>query len=77
TLPRAYSQLALRASTKMGLEVAGVDLLETKQGPMLLEVNSSPGLEGIERYTGANVAGAILKRAEEVSRRKVRPDITG
>ncbi|MCC6150637.1 MAG: RimK family alpha-L-glutamate ligase [Planctomycetes bacterium] len=77
TLPRAYSQLAVRASTKMGLEVAGVDLLETRLGPLLLEVNSSPGLEGIERYTGVNVATAILKRAEDLSRRKVRPDITG
>lgn len=77
TLPRAYAQLAVKASTKMGLEVAGVDLLETRLGPMLLEVNSSPGLEGIERYTGVNVAAAIIKRAEHLSKQRVRRDMTG
>lgn len=77
TLPRAYAQLAVKASTKMGLDVAGVDLLETRLGPMLLEVNSSPGLEGIERYTGVNVAAAIIKRAEHLSKQRVRRDMTG
>ena len=68
SLPRAYSRLAVRAATLMGLEVAGVDMLETRQGPMVLEVNSSPGLEGIERYTGTNVASAIIRRAEALAR---------
>jgi ribosomal protein S6--L-glutamate ligase len=44
----------------MGLGVAGVDLLRSKSGPLVLEVNSSPGLEGIEGATGIDVAGAIV-----------------
>jgi ribosomal protein S6--L-glutamate ligase len=44
----------------MGLRVAGVDMLEGKDGPLVMEVNSSPGLEGIERATGLDVAGAII-----------------
>jgi ribosomal protein S6--L-glutamate ligase len=44
----------------MGLGVAGVDLLRSKRGPLVLEVNSSPGLEGIEGATGVDVAGAIV-----------------
>jgi len=77
TLPRAYARLAVKASTKMGLEVAGVDMLETSKGPVLLEVNSSPGLEGIEQYTGIDVAEAIIVRAEELAKRPPRRDITG
>jgi ribosomal protein S6--L-glutamate ligase len=76
-LPRAYTQLAIKAASKMGLEIAGVDMLETNDGPMLLEVNSSPGLEGIERYTNVDVADAIIRRAEEVAKRPPRRDITG
>ena len=48
----------------MGLEVAGVDMLETREGPKILEINSSPGLEGIERASGIDVAGAIVAHAE-------------
>jgi ribosomal protein S6--L-glutamate ligase len=44
----------------MGLRVAGVDMLEGKDGPLVLEVNSSPGLEGIETATGLDIAGAII-----------------
>ena len=44
----------------MGLRVAGVDMLESEAGPLILEVNSSPGLEGIETATGLDVAGAIV-----------------
>ncbi len=44
----------------MGLRVAGVDMLEGNDGPLVMEVNSSPGLEGIERATGLDVAGAII-----------------
>ncbi|KAA0211155.1 RimK family alpha-L-glutamate ligase [bacterium] len=70
SLSRPYSRLAVRAATLMGLEVAGVDMLETRRGPLVLEVNSSPGLEGIERYTGTNVASAIIRRAEALARRR-------
>lgn len=55
------AQLALAAARAHGLGVAGVDLLQSARGPLLLEVNSSPGLEGIERVTGADVAGEILR----------------
>jgi ribosomal protein S6--L-glutamate ligase len=51
---------ALRAARVMGLGVAGVDLLRSKRGPLVLEVNSSPGLEGIEGATGVDVAGEII-----------------
>ena len=63
TLEPAYVDAALRATAVVGLEVAGVDLLETRAGPTLLEVNSSPGFEGLERATGLDAAGAIVDRA--------------
>ena len=59
--------LAVRAAKVMGLDVAGVDLLRSAHGPLVIEVNSSPGLEGIERATGKDVAGAIIKHIEKDS----------
>jgi ribosomal protein S6--L-glutamate ligase len=56
--------LAVRAAAVHGLAVAGVDLIPSDRGPLLLEVNSSPGLEGIERATGVDVAGAIIDYLE-------------
>lgn len=53
--------IALRAARIMGLTVAGVDLLRSRRGPLVLEVNSSPGLEGIEAATGVDVAGSIIE----------------
>ena len=53
-------EIAIRAARVMGLGVAGVDLLRSKRGPLVLEVNSSPGLEGIEGATGVDVAGEII-----------------
>ena len=55
-----YEQVAVRAAQIMGLKVAGVDMLEGKKGPLVMEVNSSPGLEGIEAATKLDVAGAII-----------------
>ena len=55
-----YEETAVRAAQIMGLRVAGVDLLEGKDGPQVMEVNSSPGLEGIEGATGLDIAGAII-----------------
>lgn len=49
----------------MGLEVAGVDLIRSSRGPLVLEVNSSPGLRGIEEATGVNVTGKIITYIEE------------
>ncbi|KAB2813294.1 RimK family alpha-L-glutamate ligase [Pimelobacter simplex] len=55
-----YEQVAVRAAQIMGLKVAGVDMLEGNDGPLVMEVNSSPGLEGIESATKLDVAGAII-----------------
>jgi ribosomal protein S6--L-glutamate ligase len=55
-----YIETAVRATQIMGLTVAGVDMLESASGPQIMEVNSSPGLEGIETCTGLDVAGAII-----------------
>ena len=55
---------ALKAAKAMGLGVAGVDLLQSARGPLILEVNSSPGLEGIEGATGKDIAGQIIKYVE-------------
>jgi ribosomal protein S6--L-glutamate ligase len=57
--------LAVRAAQALGLQVAGVDLLRTHVGPMVIEVNASPGLEGIEKTTGIDVAIAIIKFVED------------
>lgn len=55
---------AVRAARIMGLNVAGVDLLRSNHGPVVMEVNSSPGLEGIEQATGKDVAGLIIQFIE-------------
>ena len=59
---------ATRAAGKMGLNVAGVDLLRSNHGPVVMEVNSSPGLEGIERATGKDVADLIIQLIETNAR---------
>ena len=64
-LPEDYARIACKAARLLGLDVAGVDLLESARGPLLLEVNSSPGLEGIEKATGINVAGHIMTHVVE------------
>ncbi len=56
---------AVRAATVMGLNVCGVDLLRSARGPLVMEVNSSPGLEGIEKATGKDVAGMIIENIEQ------------
>ncbi len=56
---------AIRAAKAMGLRVAGVDLLRSNHGPVIMEVNSSPGLEGIEKATEIDVAGKIIKFLEK------------
>lgn len=53
-------RLALRAAHIMGLQIAGVDMLESDDGPLVMEVNSSPGFEGIEAATNLDVAGAVI-----------------
>jgi ribosomal protein S6--L-glutamate ligase len=56
---------ARKATKTMGLNVAGVDILRSNHGPVVMEVNSSPGLEGIERATGIDVAGKIIEFIEK------------
>ncbi|WP_047420446.1 30S ribosomal protein S6--L-glutamate ligase [Cellulophaga sp. Hel_I_12] len=55
---------AIRAAKSLGLGIAGVDMLQSARGPLILEVNSSPGLEGIEHATGKDIAGQIIKYLE-------------
>lgn len=59
-LTRDERYAALKAASVLGLKVAGVDMLRSKRGPLIIEVNSSPGLEGIEAATGFNIAGSII-----------------
>jgi ribosomal protein S6--L-glutamate ligase len=61
--------VAVRAAKIMGLNVAGVDLLRSNHGPLVMEVNSSPGLEGIETATGKDVAGMIVQFLEKNARK--------
>lgn len=67
-----YEQAAVRSAQIMGLKVAGVDMLEGDEGPLVMEVNSSPGLEGIETATRLDVAGAII---DHIADRVAFPDI--
>ena len=72
-LNAAETDTALRAARVMGLNVAGVDLLRSRRGPLVLEVNSSPGLEGIEAATGVDVAGEVIEYlVRRVRKRKAR-----
>ena len=69
---------AVRSAKAMGLRVCGVDLLRSNHGPVVMEVNSSPGLEGIEAATGIDVAGAIIRYIEDnASSGKTRDRIKG
>jgi ribosomal protein S6--L-glutamate ligase len=59
-LSKEYQRVAVQSAQIMGLRLAGVDMLESDVGPLVMEVNSSPGLEGIETSTGLDVAGAMI-----------------
>lgn len=63
-LPADYRKTALAAARVLGLRLAGIDMIESDEGPMVLEVNSSPGLEGIEKTTGIDVAEAVIEQVE-------------
>ena len=65
TLTKEYETTAVRAAQIMGLDMAGVDMLEGKDGPQIMEVNSSPGLEGIEGASKVDVAGAIIDQLQQ------------
>jgi ribosomal protein S6--L-glutamate ligase len=72
-----YRRTAILAARALGLTVAGVDLLESHEGPMVMEVNSSPGLEGIQKTTGVDVADAIIEHIEREVSRQPDPETTG
>jgi ribosomal protein S6--L-glutamate ligase len=67
-LPREYARLAARAAEAVGLDVAGVDILESSEGPMVIEVNASPGFQGLEAATGENVAKMFIQAAVRKAR---------
>ena len=71
-LDEEYARTAVKAAQIMGLRVAGVDMLEGKDGPAIMEVNSSPGLQGIETATSMDIAGAII---DEIESQAVFPDL--
>lgn len=64
-LTRQEKHAAVTAARKMGLGIAGVDMLPSRRGPMIIEVNSSPGLEGIEEATNIDIAGKIIRYLEK------------
>ena len=69
-----YRRTALAAARVLGLRVAGVDLIESAEGPMVMEVNSSPGLEGIQKSTGVDVASAVIEHIERELQHQPVPD---
>jgi len=75
TMKERYT--ALKAAKVLGLSVAGVDMLQSKRGPLIMEVNSSPGLEGIERATGEDIAGKIIEFMEQNAGKKRMKDKVG
>ncbi|OFY86597.1 MAG: alpha-L-glutamate ligase [Bacteroidetes bacterium RIFCSPLOWO2_12_FULL_35_15] len=63
-LTKEERETAIKAAKKLGLAIAGVDMLQSSRGPLVMEVNSSPGLEGIEGATGVDIAGKIIEYIE-------------
>lgn len=75
-LNRAEKHAVLMAAKKMGLGVAGVDMFQSRRGPLINEVNSSPGLEGIEGSTRMDIAGMIIRYLEKnAMKKKIQKDI--
>ena len=79
-LKKAEREMAIQATKALGLSIAGVDMLQSKRGPLVLEVNSSPGLEGVEKATGIDVASHIIEyieRQHALPRKKSSTDQVG
>lgn len=76
-LNRREKSTAIKAAAAMGLSVAGVDMLQSRKGPLILEVNSSPGLEGIEYATKVDVAGKIIQYIEKNAQKPIKKDKVG
>jgi ribosomal protein S6--L-glutamate ligase len=77
TLDREYAEAAVKAARVMGLEVAGVDMLEARTGPKIMEVNSSPGFEGLEAATGVDIATLYVEHAVDLARARQSPAAGG
>jgi len=71
-LSRKEKDIAFAATEACGLDIAGVDILRTNKGPVVLEVNANPGLEGITEATGRDIAGEIIKYAVQKAKRYIR-----
>jgi len=74
-LKKSYRNAAIQAAQVMGLRFAGIDMLEGKGGPRVVEVNASPGIEGMERVAGKNIAGLIISYAVGLARKKNNKDL--
>lgn len=70
-------RVAIRAARAMGLAIAGVDIVRSDRGPLVLEVNSSPGLEGVERYSETDIATKIIEYVEDNAGKKRKKDLVG
>lgn len=70
-------EMAVKAAITLGLEVAGVDILRARRGPLVMEVNASPGLEGIETTSGLNIAALMIRRIEQQAIPGLRPKTAG
>lgn len=64
TITDLEREVALKAASTLGLDIAGVDILRADRGPLVMEVNASPGLEGIENTSGVDIAGLMIKWIE-------------
>jgi ribosomal protein S6--L-glutamate ligase len=69
-------KMAIKAARAMGLNIAGVDMMRSERGPLILEVNASPGF-GIEKVTGRDVAGPIIEYVEMNAKRRNKKDKVG
>jgi len=77
TITEQERQIAVKAATTLGLDVAGVDILRAARGPLVMEVNASPGLEGIETSSGLDIAGLMIDWIEQQAIPGLRPKTAG
>ncbi|WP_312052799.1 30S ribosomal protein S6--L-glutamate ligase [Pantoea brenneri] len=77
TITDQERQIAIKAATTLGLDVAGVDILRADRGPLVMEVNASPGLEGIETTSGLDIAGLMIGWIEQQAITGLRPKTAG
>ncbi|KFD40008.1 30S ribosomal protein S6--L-glutamate ligase [Schleiferia thermophila] len=76
-LTRKEKEIAVAAAQSLGLSIAGVDMLQSNRGPLVMEVNSSPGLEGIERYSNIDIATSIIQYVERQVNKPKKSDKIG